>query len=511
MTGMNRPIKRISLAVLVMFVILLVDVNYLQAVQAPSLANRPLNDRTEYEQNQVQRGNIVTADGVTIATTKPSDDLFKYQRVYPDGAVYAPVTGYDTIFTQSQAPNYATGVERAENALLTGTGSQLAFRNFIDMITNKPQKGATVQVTINSKAQQVAYQELEQTLAGKTINGQQQVGGVVALNPSTGAILAMASYPSYDPNQLAVHDTSTLTKVDNQLNAENPSPLLNNATQTTLPPGSTFKIVTSSAWYTQDATRNPQTVVSSPQPLTLPNGNTLSNDSGEQCGNGSGKTPVYYAFAQSCNTPFAELGIQLGGTKIKSMATNYGLNNQSALDIPGVTVAPSNFTAETDPSFTAFDAIGQHDTTVTPLQEAMFAATVANGGTLMKPYLVQQVTASDLSIVDQTQPQVLSQPISATVAGYEKQMMTDVVQQPEGTGYAFNQNNEGGLVIAGKTGTAQNGESANPDAVFTAFAPADNPKIAVGVMIEGGGYGAAAAAPIAVAVIKAYLATLGIQ
>jgi len=510
-TGMNRPIKRISLAVLVMFVILLVDVNYLQAVQAPSLANRPLNDRTEYEQNQVQRGNIVTADGMTIATTKPSDDLFKYQRVYPDGAVYAPVTGYDTIFTQSQAPNYATGVERAENALLTGTGSQLAFRNFIDMITNKPQKGATVQVTINSKAQQVAYQELEQTLAGKTINGQQQVGGVVALNPSTGAILAMASYPSYDPNQLAVHDTSTLTKVDNQLNAENPSPLLNNATQTTLPPGSTFKIVTSSAWYTQDATRNPQTVVSSPQPLTLPNGNTLSNDSGEQCGNGSGKTPVYYAFAQSCNTPFAELGIQLGGTTIKSMATNYGLNNQSALDIPGVTVAPSNFTAETDPSFTAFDAIGQHDTTVTPLQEAMFAATVANGGTLMKPYLVQQVTASDLSIVDQTQPQVLSQPISATVAGYEKQMMTDVVQQPEGTGYAFNQNNEGGLVIAGKTGTAQNGESANPDAVFTAFAPADNPKIAVGVMIEGGGYGAAAAAPIAVAVIKAYLATLGIQ
>jgi len=508
---MNRPIKRISLAVLVMFVILLVDVNYLQAVQAPSLANRPLNDRTEYEQNQVQRGNIVTADGMTIATTKPSDDLFKYQRVYPDGAVYAPVTGYDTIFTQSQAPNYATGVERAENALLTGTGSQLAFRNFIDMITNKPQKGATVQVTINSKAQQVAYQELEQTLAGKTINGQQQVGGVVALNPSTGAILAMASYPSYDPNQLAVHDTSTLTKVDNQLNAENPSPLLNNATQTTLPPGSTFKIVTSSAWYTQDATRNPQTVVSSPQPLTLPNGNTLSNDSGEQCGNGSGKTPVYYAFAQSCNTPFAELGIQLGGTTIKSMATNYGLNNQSALDIPGVTVAPSNFTAETDPSFTAFDAIGQHDTTVTPLQEAMFAATVANGGTLMKPYLVQQVTASDLSIVDQTQPQVLSQPISATVAGYEKQMMTDVVQQPEGTGYAFNQNNEGGLVIAGKTGTAQNGESANPDAVFTAFAPADNPKIAVGVMIEGGGYGAAAAAPIAVAVIKAYLATLGIQ
>lgn len=511
MTGMNRPIKRISLAVLVMFVLLLVDVNYLQAVQAPSLANRPLNDRTEYEQNQVQRGNIVTANGVTIATTKPSSDLFKWQRVYPDGAVYAPVTGYDTIFTQSQAPNYATGVERAENALLTGTGSQLAFRNFIDMITNKPQKGATVEVTVNSQAQQVAYQELEAALSGKTFDGKQAVGGVVALNPSTGAILAMASYPSYDPNELAVHDTTKLKATDNKLNAEDPSPLLNNATQTTLPPGSTFKIVTTSAWYTQSAARTPQTVVDSPQPLTLPNGNTLSDDAGEQCGSGSGKTPVYYAFAQSCNTPFAEIGIQLGGQTIKKMATAYGLNNPAALDIPGVSVAPSNFTAESDPSLTAYDAIGQHDTTVTPLQEAMFAATVANHGVLMKPYLIQQVTASDLSVVDQTQPQELSQPISGTVASYEKQMMIDVVQQPEGTGYAFNANAEGGIEIAGKTGTAQNDLSPNPDAVFTAFAPANNPKIAVGVMIQGGGYGSAAAAPIAVAVIKAYLKTLGIQ
>ena len=143
----------------------------------------------------------MTQDGVTIAGTKQvNGGLFKYKRTYADGPAYAPVTGYDTIFTAAQAPNYATGVERAENALLSGTGNQLAFRNFIDMITNKPQKGASVQVTINSKAQLAAYQGLQQTLQGKTINGVQQVGGVVALNPSTGAILAMASYPSYDPN-----------------------------------------------------------------------------------------------------------------------------------------------------------------------------------------------------------------------------------------------------------------------------------------------------------------------
>ena len=508
MTGMNRPIKRIAIATLVLFLILLVDVNYLQAVKGPSLANKPLNSRTEFEQNKVQRGNIVTADGKVIADSITSgDSLFKYQRQYPGGAAYAPVTGYDTIYSQSQAPNYASGVERAEDSLLSGTGSQLAFRNFIDTITNKPQKGATVQVTVNSEAQVAAYQELAQTLNGKTIDGKQQVGGVVALDPSTGAILAMASYPSYDPNQLAVHDTTTLNKVDNELNAQDPSPLLNNATQTTLPPGSTFKIVTTSAWYTKNPGTNQNTVVDSPQPLTLPNGNTLSNDNGEQCGTGTGKTAVYYAFAQSCNTPFAKIGYQLGGPTIKSMADSYGLN--TSLDITGVPTAESNFTADSDPSFTAYDAIGQHDTTATALQEAMFSATVANGGTLMKPYLVSEVTASDLSVVDQTQPQVFSQPISSAVAGYEKQMMIAVVQQSEGTGNAFNQNVEG-FEIAGKTGTAQNGVSSQPDAVFTAFAPADNPKIAVGVMIEGGGYGAAAAAPIAVAVISAYLKTLGI-
>jgi peptidoglycan glycosyltransferase len=508
-TQMNRPIKRISIAVLVMFAILLINVNYLQVVEAPSLANGQLNDRAEYDQSQVRRGNIVTADGVVIASTKPSNDLLHYQRTYPYGPVYAPVTGYDTVFTAAQAPNFAAGVERAENSLLSGSGNQLAFRNFIDMITNKPQQGATVQVTINSKAQATAYQDLQQTLQGKTVNGVQQVGGVVALNPSTGAILAMASYPSYDPSQLATHNTTAMTSIFNKLAAQSPSPLINNATQTTLPPASTFKIITTSAWYNQDPARNPQQLVYSPQPLKLPNGNFLNDDANQPCGNGSGHTPVFQAFAESCNTPFANIGMQVGGPTIKSMATRYGLNNPAALDIPGVSVAPSNFTAESDPSFTAYDAIGQHDTTETPLQEAMIAATVANNGVEMKPYLIQQVTASDLSVVQQTQPQEFGQPISSTIAGYEKQMMTAVVQDSDGTGYAFNASAEGGLVIAGKTGSAQNGASSQLDAVFTAFAPADNPKIAVGVMIEGGGYGAAAAAPIAVAVIKAYLAATG--
>jgi peptidoglycan glycosyltransferase len=505
---LNRSIKRVSIAVLILFLILLVNVNYLQAVEAPSLAGGPENPRAEYDQTQIQRGDIVTQDGVTIAGTKQiNGGLFKYQRTYSNGAVYAPVTGYDTIFTASQAPNYATGVEKAENQLLSGTGDQLAFRNFIDMLTNKPQKGASVQVTINSKAQQAAYQGLQSTLQGKTINGVQQVGGVVALNPSTGAILAMASYPSYNPNELTSENTGTVGNLVSKLSGESPSPLVNNAAQTTLPPGSTFKIVTSSAWYAQETSRNPQQKVYSPQPLKLPNGNSLNDDNDEPCGDGTNQTPVITAFAQSCNTPFANIGLNLGGPIINATAEKYGFN--TAPDVPGVSTAASQFIAEADPSLTAYDAIGQHDTTETPLQEAMIASTVANGGVLMKPYLISQVTASDLSEVQQTQPQQLGQPISATIAGYEKQMMIAVVQDPDGTGYKYNQSALNGLEIAGKTGTAETGVSSQPDAVFTAFAPADNPKIAVGVMIEGGGYGATGAEPIAVAVIEAYLKATG--
>lgn len=490
---MNRALKRVSIAVLVMFLALMINVNYLQGFETASLATKPGNSRALAAQFQFQRGDIVTVDGKTIAGTKPSDDFYHYQRVYSNSRVFAPVTGFYTVFPT------ATGVEKSENGVLAGNDSSLSFRNFIDMITNKPRKGATVQVTVNSKIQQAAYDGLKAILQGTG-----HVGGVVALNPKTGAILAMASYPSYDTNLLATHDVPTLNKNDTALLAQVPSPLLNNATQSAFPPGSTFKIVTTSTWFSQSPANNPNTLLDSPQPLKLPNGNFLSNDNGEQCGNGSGKTPAIQAFAQSCNTPFAGLGIQLGGDALKSVADGFGFNQ--ALDIPGVTAAKSGFIAEADKSFTAFDAIGQHDTTATPLQLAMIAATIANNGTLMKPYLVQQVTASDLSIVSQATPTVLSRPITPAIATFENQMMVQVVQSGTAAGAVANGGAQN-LNIAGKTGTAQNGVvgASRADAVFTAFAPADNPQVAVGVIVQGGGYGAAAAAPIAIDVIKAAL------
>jgi penicillin-binding protein A len=495
----NRALRRISIAVLVMFLLLLVNVNYLQGFETASLASKPGNSRAFYAtQNQYERGSIVTSDNVTIAASKPSasaNDSIKYQRYYPYGSEYAPVTGYDTLYSQ-------TGIEAAENGLLSGNDSSLDVRKFIDLITGKSTKGATVQVTINSKAQAAAYSAL--AAGGKP-------GAVVAIDPSTGKILAMASYPSFNPDVLATHDGKQLITVDNQLLAEKPSPLLNRALEGLYPPGSTFKIVTSSALLTQNPGTTINTSVASPNQLTLPQtSNVLINNDGESCVSGTGQAPLITAFAQSCNTTFGKIGEDLGASALNAMATKFGMNNPN-LTIP-LTVAQSNYIIPPSLALTAYSAIGQYSDTVTPLQEAMFSAAIANGGMLMKPYLVQQVTASDLSTVTSTTPSVMSQPVSESVASEVGKMMLAVVQDPDGTGYSFNASVEG-VQIAGKTGTAETGvnNSGLDDAAFTCFAPYANPKIAVGVIIQGGGYGATAAAPIAVQVIKAYLATLGNQ
>jgi penicillin-binding protein A len=492
----NRALRRISIAVLVMFVLLLINVNYLQGFEAASLAGKTGNSRAFYAaQNQYQRGSIVTSDGKTIAASKPSsnaNDSIKYQRYYPFGPEYAPVTGYYTLFSQ-------TGIEAAENSLLSGNDSALDVRKIIDLITGKTTKGATVQVTINSAAQAAAYGELK--ALGKP-------GGVVALDPKTGKILALATYPSFDPNVLAVHDSKQLIKNDNQLLTDPTQPLLNRALEGTYPPGSTFKIVTSSALLTQNPSTTINTNVDSPTQLTLPQtSHVLNNNNGEACGDGSGQAPLITAFAQSCDTTFGKIGMNVGASALNAMAEKFGMNDPN-LTVP-LAVAQSNYVVPPSEALTAFSAIGQFSDTVTPLQEAMFAAAIANNGTLMKPYLVQQVTASDLSAVQVTQPSVLSQAVSPSVASSVGQMMRAVVQDPDGTGAAFSAQNVGGIVIAGKTGTAETGQNTGlNDAAFTCFAPYGNPSIAVGVIIQGGGYGATAAAPIAVQVIKAYLATL---
>jgi peptidoglycan glycosyltransferase len=496
---MNHALRRISLAVLILFLVLLANVNYVQAFEAGQLAADPGNGRTFAEQFQYQRGPIITADGKVIAASRHVGGIYAYQRYYPDGPVYAPVTGYDTLYSRS-------GIEAAENRYLAGTAPQLAVHNLIDEITGKPKKGATVQLTINSAAQQAAYAALKATGLPS---------GAVALDPATGAILALASYPSYNPDKLAVLNGNQLQRNDERLLRDPRQPLLNRAINQTYPPGSTFKVVTASAAFATGR-YSPQTRFYAPTNLKLP-GTTkqLINYDNLPCNNGSnptgnGKVPLIYAFAVSCNTVYGGLGMKLGGARLRQQADRFGMNRPLAIPLP---VSPSEYPPVSNPDYTAYSAIGQYSDTVTPLQEAMFAAAIANHGTLMRPYLVQKVTAPNLTPLVTAQPSVLSQAVSPTVAAEVKSMMVQVTQQPYGTAYQTAGPPQTHIVIAAKTGTAQNGinNTGLDDAVFTAFAPASNPQIAVGVVVKGGGLGADASAPVAVKIIEAYLNFLASQ
>ena len=488
---MNKALLRLSIACLAMFVLLLINVNYLQAFESSSLATKPGNIRVFNQQFQYQRGSIL-ATGDNGDTKIAESRLTKghagiYQRFYPDGPAYAPVTGYDSIYG-------ATGIEAAENNDLSGTAPSLEVHNLVSLITGKPKLGATVALTISPRAQTAAYQALAQS--GHS-------GAVVAIDPQTGAILAMASFPTYDPNGYATLSGTKLNKVD-AANRANPSePLLNRAVEQSYPPGSTFKIITSAAALSTGKVASQNATLPAPNSLPLGNGNTLINDGGETCGDGN--PPMIQAFWLSCNTAFGKLGQQLGGATLVKYANLFGANS-STLKVP-LPVAASVIPTETDPAFEAFAAIGQHDDQVTPLQEAMIAATIANHGTLMTPYLVKQVIAPDGSTVQNASPTELSQAVTPAVASQIQAMMVQVTQNPAGTAYATANSSVAGVEIAGKTGTAQNGinNSGLDDAVFTSFAPASNPQIAVGVIVKGGGFGADAAAPIAVKVIQAYL------
>jgi len=495
---MNKAILRISLACLAMFVLLLLNVNYVQAFETTSLADKPGNVRVFEQQFTYQRGSILAnGDGTDLKIAYSKLEHGAYHRVYPYGPEYAPVTGYDSIYGQS-------GIELAENKELAGTDPRLAVHNLTSLLTGKQKQGATVALTISPAAQNAAYQAL--------LNDGGHPAAVVALDPETGAILAMASVPTYNPNLLTTFNGVQLDKIDNALLRDPSQPLLNRAIQVTFPPGSSFKIVTSSAAFAQHTVANPSTTIPAPTVLTLPNGNFLHNDGDEPCADGD--PSITEAFYLSCNTAFAGLGIKLTAPVLRAQTSLFGMNR--ALNIP-LPVAPSVYpntpSSWTDPSLTALSAIGQLNDQVTPLQEAMFSAAIANGGELMTPYLVQQVLGPGLSVIENQSPTLLSQAVSSQVASDVKSMMLQVTQNPAGTAYATAGPPATNIVIYGKTGTAESGltpAESPDDAVFSCFVPPGEGSltpIAVGVIVKGGGFGADAAAPIAVQIIKAFEAT----
>ncbi|MGW2565605.1 peptidoglycan D,D-transpeptidase FtsI family protein [Streptomyces sp. NPDC001537] len=492
---MNKPLRRIAIFCGLLVLALLVRDNWLQYVKADSLRTDPKNRRVTIARYSTPRGDIVVDGDPITGSTKTSksglNDL-EYKRTYKDGAMWSPVTGY-----ASQAFG-ASQLESIDDGILTGTDDRLFFRNTLDMITGKPKAGGNVVTTLNAAAQKAAYNGLK-SQGGK--------GAVVALDPSTGKILALASYPSYDPSSFAGNSTSTDAKNWTALQKKNnPSdPMLNRALRETYPPGSTFKVVTAAAALENGLYTSADQATDSPLPYIMKGTTTeLKNEGNIPCKNAT----MRVALRVSCNTVFGKIGSDLGNDKMLAEAKKFGFD---AEQFTPVRSSASVFSDNMNSSQTALSSIGQFNTAATPLQMAMVASAVANNGKLMKPYMVDKLQSSNLDTIAQTDPQELSQPLSAKNAQILQSMMETVVK--DGTGQKAQIG--GGVTVGGKTGTAQHGvaNSANPYAWFISYAKLSDGSspVAVAVVIEdenanrddisGGGL----AAPIAKSVMEAVI------
>jgi penicillin-binding protein A len=474
----NAPLRRVAISVLVLFTLLIVNVNVIQVVRSEELRSDGRNTRVLVEEYDRERGSIV-AGGTEVATSVPTDDRLTYLRQYPQGPLYAPVTGYYSLVYGN------VQMERAANEVLAGTDARLFTRRLADLFTGRDPSGGDVVLTLDPAVQETAMAGLE----GVT-------GAVVALDPTTGAVLGMASTPTYDPNELSSHEPAAIRDYAAQLDGMEIDPRLNRAIDARYSPGSIFKVVVSAAALASGE-YTPDTVVPAPAELTLPQStSTLENFGGSAC-DPSGEQSLIDALTISCNTAFAQLGIDLGEERVREMAEAFGITGEG-FDIP-LTVEGSTLGEIENDAQLGVSSIGQQDVQLTPLQAAMIASAVANDGTLMSPYLVDQVRAPDLSVIDQTDPDELSEPVSAEVAEGLTEMMVSVVEDGSGRRAQIS-----GVQVAGKTGTAEN---AGPDHNwFIGFAPADDPQIAVAVFVaNGGGTGGDVSAPIAGDVMQAYL------
>jgi penicillin-binding protein A len=474
----NAPLRRVAISVLVLFTLLIVNVNVIQVVRSDELRSDGRNTRVLVEEYDSERGSIV-AGGTEIANSVPTDDQLTYLRQYANGPVFAPVTGYySLVYGNAQ-------MERAADDVLSGDDARLFTRRLADLFTGRDPAGGDVVLTLDPAVQETAMAGLE----GVT-------GAVVALDPSTGAVLGMASTPTYDPNQLSSHEPAAIRDYAAQLDGMEVDPRLNRAINARYEPGSIFKVVVSAAALASGQ-YTPDTVIPAPQELVLPGTRTaLENFGGSAC-DPSGRQSLLEALTISCNTAFAQLGIDLGEDRVREMAEAFGIGGDP-LETPLPVSESTLGEIETDAAL-GVSSIGQQDVQLTPLQAAMIASAVANDGTLMSPYLVDQVRAPDLSVIDQTDPEELSEPVSADVADQLTEMMTSVVENGSGRRAKIP-----GVTVAGKTGTAEN---AGPDHNwFIGFAPADDPQIAVAVFVaNGGGTGGDVSAPIARDVMQAYL------
>ena len=495
---MNRQIRQVAFLVLAMFTALSLSVTSVQGLARPAIwepwsANNALNSdgrnsRTVNRDFDTDRGPILLADQTTAASTEKSENgqgADDYQRVYANGPLYAPVTGYFS-------PAFAsmTGMEQAGNSVLNGDDPSLFSSRIKTLVTGGSQRGGAVQLTIDPEVQQAAYD----ALAGRE-------GAVVALDPSTGAILAMVSSPSYDPSAFASQDASAANEASKTLSEDSSRPLDNRAIAgNRYPPGSTFKIITTAAAL-RTGKITPDAEVDAPDTITLPGTNhSLENYGGESCG---GRTSFSHAFAQSCNTPFAQMAIDVGEEELAKEAHSWGFD--SDLSIP-LKVTPSVYPHNDSQAQTAMAGIGQASVQATPLMMAMVAATVANDGEQMTPYLVSRTLDPDLNEVSTTSKKVARTPIDSATAKSLSSLMQTAVTEGTGTNAQV-----AGVQVAGKTGTAETGSDTGPTTWFAGFAGTDinKPQVALAVVLDGNAdtedkaTGGKVAGPVAAQVIDA--------
>lgn len=480
---MNRRIVYLGVALLVCFGALFLQVNYVQVVEANKLANAPGNTRNITSDYSKPRGFIQTSDGVVVARSVPSNDVFKYQREYPEGSLFAGITGYDSFIY-----GVGGGVEQTYNSELTG--KSLPVHSLKQLLSTQTQVG-NITLTVSNKLQQDAADALD----GRT-------GAVVVIAPGTGAIMAMYSNPTYDPAPLASHDTSTERSAWASLTSDPANPLLPIAYRQSYQPGSTFKTVDSAAVFDHDpslATKNFPPVSQIPLPEST---HTLHNYGYEVCG---GQLPRLLQV--SCDTGFAQVGLDLGAGNLSSEADAFGFNQVPPLDLPETaksTFPPASFFNQQTPLL-AYAAIGQSVVSATPLQMALVGETIADGGTMMAPHVMGEITDNQGDVVERYQPHAWLTPTSPATAAQVTSMM-ELVTQGDGTAASLV---IPGVKIAAKTGTAETGPGANQtDDWLVAFAPADAPRVVVAVTVPNqapSATGDSVAGPITLAMLKAAL------
>ena len=484
---MTKELRRLSILMLVMFLALFGSTSWIQVVQADALGQNSANRRAQYDSYEVQRGSIIVS-GAAIASSVPSNDLYSWQRVYTDPAMWAPVTGY-----LNPALNSRTGIEEAMNGVLSGTGGSQFLSRLDRIVTGQQPRGSSVVLSLDAAVQRAAFEAL---------GGLQ--GAVVAIEPSTGRILAMVTSPSFDTNLLAGHDPDAVQATYDALEADPADPLVNRGIAGDLnPPGSTFKLVVASAALAS-GDYTPQSTLPNPALYQLPQStSTVRNAGGGTCGGGDTVT-IADALRLSCNIPFAQLAVQLGDTAIRDEAAKYGFDR--AFEMPLVSTPSTYPRSIMDDAQTALSGFGQGDVRATPLQMAMVSAGIANGGLVMSPRMVDSVIGADLSVQRQYENTEFGRALEQDIAAELAAMMVANVSEGVASSARID-----GVDVAGKTGTAENGDDRPYTLWFTGFAPADDPQVAVAVVVEDGGgqgqsgSGGTIAAPIAKKVMEAVL------